>query len=257
MKFTLILSLIFCSIYATNCLDATLNSICQDDQFDYDNRLVSKVYHVRLHQPVPPLNHFTLDASLNFDTWSKKVEEIKEINQKKDEYNKMITEFYTSERVNNFINAGILKVKYDVLSFRDYFASWYSKIGYGEKFAWHAIQRKFEFTNKVLSRLILLKKDQFNEQMVPETMMIYLVMNLDEKLQKSNEGRLAFETHKHYHYYSERIARFDKITVGKHNNTLSLFIPVYSFSNDKKNETCLSAKELPTFYKENNLKYVD
>lgn len=113
----------------------------------------------------------------------------------------------------------------------------------------------------MISNLILLKRGQINEKILDEKTVSYLSMVLEESFFKvfRYTAHLVFLEHKYYHYYTERIAKLNKIDVNSRNNTFSIFVPVNNHledeDHDKKIE-CISIDNLPIFYKENNLKYV-
>ena len=110
----------------------------------------------------------------------------------------------------------------------------------------------------MINKILATKNDQLNELIIPEDFIISNIIKLGEQL--NVKGRLAFNDADYYRYYSERILKFDKAVVYNYYDVnypasyvlLSIYLPVNNFNYKPKNFDCVTANQLPTFFKENS-----
>ena len=131
---------VICLVASAFCADEVqLHPICANDTFDFEGRNVNSFFEIQLNFTLRPLKNLQLADRLNseFERWTENGTELQQLIGKKNEFNRIVREFYEQDKINRVNVTGILLTRKAILDNRAYFQSWYSRIGFGEKIAWH------------------------------------------------------------------------------------------------------------------------
>ena len=131
-------------VAAASCADEVrLNSICKNDVFDFEGREVNSYFAIQLNFTLPQRKSLQLDDRLDgeFKRWTSNSSELQQLIAKKDEFNRIVQDFYRQDKINEMLNVTeILRTRKATLNIRAYFQSWYGRLGFGEKIVWHTGQ---------------------------------------------------------------------------------------------------------------------
>lgn len=131
-----------CLVASAYCAEElVLHPICKNDTFDFEGRNVNSFFAIQLNYSLPKPEYLQLADRLNkeFERWTTNATELKQLIGIKDQFNRIVSNFYQQDKINDkqLYTRDILITRKVILDIREYFQSWYSRIGFGEKIAWH------------------------------------------------------------------------------------------------------------------------
>lgn len=202
MKFALVLSLAICLINAVYCLDVTFKNLCKEDHFDYENRQVNAFFKVQYNHTISDWFGRQAMSFIDFSNWSLNETEILELRHIRDTYNQILKDVYTTEKLNKMNATTLLRYKIFVGNAIPFFDKWWYKVESPyEKNNCYYILSQIKGGNEVIGKLLAAKRDQLNEQIIPENFLINNIIELNEQL--NGTGRLAFTDLDFYRHYAE------------------------------------------------------